>query len=50
MAAFCEAQVKVTRCPTVVEVADADNVTVGMVTATVTVAATLMPESMQVTT
>jgi hypothetical protein len=45
--AFSDAQVKVTDCPTVIEVGAADNVTVGRVTATVTVAVALTPCAMQ---
>jgi hypothetical protein len=46
--AFSEVQVKVTDCPTVIEVGAADNVTVGKVTATVAVAVALTPCAMQV--
>jgi hypothetical protein len=48
--AFFEAQVKVKECPTVIEGGAADNVSVGRVTATATVAAAVTPGAMQVTT
>ena len=50
VAALSEAQVKVTDCPTVIEVGVADNVTLGRVTATVTAAVALTPCAMQVNT